>query len=182
MAASAGYFYSDENPNIEIHSNPEIYNFTAGMEMIGFSSKNLNHQHISDNNSLLWNRSFFPCDENQRPAQPLSLSLTSSNQHLKFGSSSSRSIENIQQTTQFCVRNSKYLEPAQELLNDFCKLEISKMTSRKRNLENDAVVTESILSLNSFDLQKRKTKLLQMLQEVHRIHIRIRIRIVLSWF
>lgn len=290
MVASTGYCYSDAsssgNQNIQTHlvshlqsfePTPEIYNMTAGMEMIGFPSKNLhqpsenssvlwkgyfakpeNHHHhhhqdgggpsssmemneptssefyqhdfskkhdhltgISDatNEALMvsssaWNhhhhhqnrllvddpslRCVFTCEGNERPSQGLSLSLNSSNpssiglqsfelrqnDDLRFGPSSSRSV-NIQQHSQMQgqyshIRNSKYLGPAQELLNEFCNLgtkqtdNTSKLMKAQKNSEwqdENAIKKQSLYSLDLLELQRRKTKLLHMLEEVCQLHI-----------
>ncbi|KAL0447901.1 UNVERIFIED_CONTAM: Homeobox protein BEL1 [Sesamum latifolium] len=235
---STGYCYSDDasssgNPNIQTHlvsqlqsfdSNPEIYNLTASMGMIGFPSKNSilsentsvyhhqdsahgtlmvnsspwNHHHHHHMNRLLLVEDHDHQDpslrcavlgdhHHERPSQGLSLSLSSSNNlglqsfalrqndDLRFGPSSSRSV-NTATTTQFQLRNSKYLGPAQELLTEFCNLgseKTSKLKAQKSSEleddESDDVKKQSLYS--SFDLlelQKRKTKLLQMLDEVDR--------------
>lgn len=275
MAASSGYCYSDAsstgNQNMQFATHlqafeppaataSEIYNLTAGMEMIGFPPKNLHHQNstsllwkgffpkhpsdgpssssreindptsthfyhhhndltaapISDHTLMLppWNhhhhqnrfdlvdndpslRSVFTCEGIERPSQGLSLSLSSSNpsaiglqsfelrqphDDLRFGPSSSRSV-NIQQHQsqvmmqgQSQIRNSEYLGPAQELLNEFCSLgkqhdednnnnndNISKL---KGQVDENAIKTQSLYSLDLLELQRRKSKLLQMLEEV----------------
>ncbi|KAK4389257.1 Homeobox protein BEL1 [Sesamum angolense] len=126
----------------------------------------------------------FPCEGNERPSQGLSLSLSSSNpssiglqsfefrqQHedLRFGPSSSRSV-NVQgqQHQSQIVRNSKYLGPAQELLNEFCnlgtketdksssKIKVQKMSGEWQ--DEDAVKKQSLYSLDLLELQRRKTK------------------------
>ncbi|KZV15362.1 POX family protein isoform 1 [Dorcoceras hygrometricum] len=230
--------------------NSEIYNLTAGMEMIGFPSKNLhqetsspvmwkwffnkpgNHnsspspkvinepsssefyQHdlagISDitmnvspdsyhQNRLMVDdsnlRCVFPCEGNERPSQGLSLSLSSSNpstiglqsfelrqqDDLRFGPSSSRSV-NVQNQQNlmpgfFHFGNSKFLGPAQELLNEFCNLgtkqndEDSKKKLQKIGEHHDdesVIKNQSLYSLDLLELQKRKAKLLHMLEEVDR--------------
>ncbi|KAL0408162.1 UNVERIFIED_CONTAM: Homeobox protein BEL1 [Sesamum radiatum] len=235
---STGYCYSDDasssgNPNIQTHlvsqlqsfdSNPEIYNLTASMGMIGFPPKNSilsentsvyhhqdstsgtlmvnsspwNHHHHHHMNRLLLVEDHDHQDpslrcavlgdhHHERPSQGLSLSLSSSNNlglqsfalrqndDFRFGPSSSRSV-NTATTTQFQLRNSKYLGPAQELLTEFCNLgseKTSKLKAQKSSEleddESDDVKKQSLYS--SFDLlelQKRKTKLLQMLDEVER--------------
>ncbi|KAK4435386.1 Homeobox protein BEL1 [Sesamum alatum] len=274
MIASTGYCYSGASSSHHLVTqlqsfdpNPEIYNMSAGMGMIGFSSKNHLHQ---EHGSGLWKGFFgkpsgnpssssskeineptssefhhhdfskqhdltgisettnetlmvspdsasyhhnrllaeidpslrscvFPCEGNERPSQGLSLSLSSSNpssiglqsfefrqqqqQHedLRFGPSSSRSV-NVQQMQgqhhhqSQIVRNSKYLGPAQELLNEFCNLgtkETDKSSSSKIKVQKsgewqdeDAVKKQSLYSLDLLELQRRKTKLLQMLEQV----------------
>ncbi|XP_073132917.1 homeobox protein BEL1 homolog [Henckelia pumila] len=264
--SSTGYCYSDSsssgNPNMQtphlinqsqaFEPNSEIYNLTAGMEMIGFPPKNL---HQENSSSVLWRGSFFnkpgnhagsssskvinepsssefyphdlaaisdmtmniispdsfhqnrlmvddsnlrcvfPCEGNERPSQGLSLSLSSSNpstiglqsfelrqqDDLRFGPSSSRSI-NVQNQPNlmsgfFHFGNSKFLGPAQELLNEFCNLgtkqndENSKKKFQKNGECHDdesAVKNQSLYSLDLLELQKRKAKLLHMLEEVDR--------------
>uniref|UniRef100_A0A5B6ZDY2 Putative POX family protein isoform 1 n=1 Tax=Davidia involucrata TaxID=16924 RepID=A0A5B6ZDY2_DAVIN len=285
MVSSTGYCYPDvtsNNPNnIQTHlvnqlqsfeSNPEIYNLTTGMEMIGFfgkpagpssSSKSTSdhfyqhdHQfmnkhdftgggdttcsetlmvvasadptswpHDHQNRSLLVDdsslRCVFPCEGNERPSQGLSLSLSSTNpsaiglqsfelrqqqqqqDELRFVSSSSRDhgffgkSMNIQQHMmmeadgflgkadlhhqgQFQMRNSKYLCPAQELLNEFCNLGTKQTDPPKikphktnqwqvdENATSSSSKKQSLHALELLELQKRKAKLLSMLEEVDR--------------
>ncbi|XP_073042855.1 homeobox protein BEL1 homolog [Primulina eburnea] len=261
--SSTGYCYSDSsssgNPNMQtpqhvmsqlqtFESNSEIYNLTAGMEMIGFPSKNLPQEnsssflwkgffnkpgnHISSSSSKVINepsssefyqhdlagisditmnippdsyhqnrlmvddsnlRCVFPCEGNERPSQGLSLSLSSSNpstigiqsfelrqqDDLRFGPSSSRSV-NVQNQSDsmpglFHFGHSKFMGPAQELLNEFCNLgtkqndENSKKKLQKNGDFHDdesAIKSQSLYSLDLLELQKRKAKLLHMLEEV----------------
>ncbi|CAA2994207.1 homeobox BEL1 homolog [Olea europaea subsp. europaea] len=262
MVASTGYCYTDHdsstgNQNIQTHlvsqlqqfeHSSEIYNLTAGMEMVGFPPKNLD-QH-NENTSVLWKEYFnkpgggassskptstseyyshdltgisdttnenfmdsssawnnqnrlmvddpslrcvFPGEGNERC---LSLSLSSSNpgttgihqsfdlgqqDDLRFGPSSSRSVVNIQRQQQmmpqhFQIRSSKYLAPAQDLLNEFCNLgsKHSENTPRPKIQKNNEwddeniIKKQSLYSLDLLELQKRKTKLLQLLDEVDR--------------
>ncbi|GMQ05517.1 hypothetical protein CsSME_00050511 [Camellia sinensis var. sinensis] len=81
------------------------------------------------------------------------------------------------------IRNSKYLGPAQELLNEFCNLG-TKQTDPKTKLKqphnsknsqwqdenttNNSSKKQSLYNLELLELQKRKTKLLSMLEEVDR--------------
>ncbi|EPS58139.1 hypothetical protein M569_16677, partial [Genlisea aurea] len=143
---------------------------------------------LSDDPSL---RCVFPCEGNERPSQGLSLSLNSSNpaaigvqpfelrQHhhhdSRFGqAASSRSSQVSVQTQTFSLlRNSKYLGPAQDLLNQFCNLagdaESEKTLKSYKNTETeeeDAVNRQALYSLDVIELQRRKSKLLQMLDEV----------------
>lgn len=78
---------------------------------------------------------------------------------------------------QFQLRNSKYLAPAQDILNEFCSLgtkqnDATKLKSNKAkqqwNDENAGSSSrkQSLCSLEFMELQKRKTKLLSMLEEV----------------
>lgn len=90
---------------------------------------------------------------------------------------------------QFQIRNSKYLGPAQQLLNEFCNLGTSRkghdyhheskmQKAQKLNQWNQvhdenigtssSLNKHSLYSLEFLELQKRKTKLLQMLEEVDR--------------
>lgn len=316
MVSSAGFCYSDvspSNPNNNIQSqftnhqiqgfvsNPEMFNLTTGMEMIGFS-KNLQQQQQSSgtSNTAMWKgffakpatgnhhhhhhhqagpsssktinesttssdfyqhddhqfstkqpdftttgisetssenlivgphvdesgpwgqenrflvddsslRCVFPCEGNERPSQGLSLSLSSSNpssiglqsfelRHSTnqpqdgglFFAKSSANIQQIQdgflgktsnfhqQGHSFQLRNSKYLAPAQELLNEFCSLGIKQTdinplkqkSNKAKQWEDDNGGTSSsrkqaLYSLEFMELQKRKTKLLSMLEEVY---------------
>lgn len=89
------------------------------------------------------------------------------------------------------MRSSKYLGPAQELLNEFCCLGITQAThdyhddpqklkqkqikqaNNNKGYEDDSTNTgcsrqqASLYALDLMELQKRKTKLLAMLEEVH---------------
>ncbi|XP_050228185.1 homeobox protein BEL1 homolog [Mercurialis annua] len=85
------------------------------------------------------------------------------------------------QQGQFQLRNSKYLGPAQELLMEFCSLG-TKQTDQTRPRPNKAKQWDdengscsntssrkhSLFSLELLELQKRKTKLLSMLEEVEK--------------
>ncbi|XP_042031409.1 homeobox protein BEL1 homolog [Salvia splendens] len=135
-------------------------------------------------------RCVFSCEGNERPSQGLSLSLTSSDpstialqpfelrhhDDLRFGPSSSRSVnfEHPLPPGYSYVKNSKYLGPAQELLSEFCNLGINQLKmkqSQKKSSEPTADEEKQpppIFSLNLLELQRRKTKLLQMLDEVDR--------------
>ncbi|XVE57934.1 hypothetical protein DITRI_Ditri04bG0129300 [Diplodiscus trichospermus] len=86
---------------------------------------------------------------------------------------------NLHQQGQFQIRNSKYLDPAQELLNEFCSLGTKQIDASKQKQthktkqwddENGAGSSrkQSLYSLDFMELQKRKTKLLSMLEEVDR--------------
>ncbi|KAH7513893.1 hypothetical protein FEM48_Zijuj11G0030900 [Ziziphus jujuba var. spinosa] len=87
----------------------------------------------------------------------------------------------------FHLRNSKYLVPAQELLNEFCSLGIKQtdlMQKQKQQIKNkqweedndngnnngggSSSRKQSLYSVEFMELQKRKTKLLSMLEEVER--------------
>ncbi|KAL5747536.1 hypothetical protein ACOSP7_024539 [Xanthoceras sorbifolium] len=82
--------------------------------------------------------------------------------------------ENIQ----FQLRNSKYLGPAQDLLNEFCSLGTKQNDAQKHKTQkskqwddenaSSSSRKQSLHSLEFMELQKRKTKLLSMLEEVDR--------------
>ncbi|XVF10552.1 hypothetical protein REPUB_Repub07fG0192400 [Reevesia pubescens] len=86
---------------------------------------------------------------------------------------------NLHHQGQFQLGSSKFLAPAQELLNEFCSLgtkqiDASKQKQTHKNKqwddENGASSSrkQSLYSLDFMELQKRKTKLLSMLEEVDR--------------
>ncbi|XP_039052088.1 homeobox protein BEL1 homolog isoform X2 [Hibiscus syriacus] len=258
VVSSTGFCYSDVssgNSTTQTHmvnqiqgfeSNPEIFNLTTGMEMIGFS-KNLQQQQ-GDTNMAMW-KGFFnkhgnnpagpsssskeinesttdfyqhefhkpefttgisetsaenlivgpesaPWQENkllvddsslrcvfpsQRPSQGLSLSLSSSNPtSIGLQSFELRQTSHGNHQGQFQLRSSKYLDPAKELLNEFCSLGIKqfdaskqKQTLKSKQCDNDddgasSSRKQSLYSLDFSELQRRKTKLLSMLEEVDR--------------
>ncbi|XP_039046674.1 homeobox protein BEL1 homolog [Hibiscus syriacus] len=257
IVSSTGFCYSDVssgNSAMQTHmvsqiqgfeSNPEIFNLTTGMDMIGFSkqgfftkhgnslsgdpssSKAINgsttdfYQHefhktefttgsenlmvgpesspwqesrlLVDDSSL---RCVFPCEGNERPSQGLSLSLSSSNptslglQSFELRQTSHghpddffEKTANLHHQGQFQLRSSKYLDPAKELLNEFCSLGIKqcdiskqKQTHKGKQWDNDdddddgasSSRKQSLYSLDFSELQRRKTKMLSMLEEVDR--------------
>lgn len=86
---------------------------------------------------------------------------------------------------QFQIRSSKYLAPAQELLNEFCNLGTKQQHQNDRtkllkfqktthqwphhqqeDQETKIQQSSNLYSLDLLELQKRKSKLLQMLEEV----------------
>ncbi|XP_012471784.1 homeobox protein BEL1 homolog [Gossypium raimondii] len=247
---STGFCYSTMPTHLvnqiqSFESNPEMFNLTTGMEMIGFFNKNGSnttttgtpscskavnesttefYQHaefttgleVGTESSGPWQddssfRCVFPCEGNERPSQGLSLSLSSSNpttigvqsfelkqvghgydnQHddMRFIGSSSSSREGFfakpanhhHHQGEFQLRNSKYLGPTQELLNEFCSLAMKQMDSSKQKQsihkgnkqwddENggSSSMKQPLHSLDFMELQKRKTKLLSMLEELDR--------------
>ncbi|XP_039022871.1 homeobox protein BEL1 homolog isoform X2 [Hibiscus syriacus] len=252
IVSSTGFCYSDVssgNSTMQTHmasqihgfeSNPEMFNLTTGMEMIGFSkqgdtnmamwkgffnkhgnntsgpssssSKAVNesttdfYQHefhkpefttgsenlivgpepstwqenrlLVDDSSL---RCVIPCEGNERPSQGLSLSLSSSNPtSLGLQSFELRQTSHGNHEGQFQLRSSKYLDPAKELLNEFCSLgvkqcDISKQKQTRKNKQWDddddganSSRKQSLYSLDYSELQRRKTKMLSMLEEVDR--------------
>ncbi|KAL8207819.1 hypothetical protein R6Q57_007231 [Mikania cordata] len=88
------------------------------------------------------------------------------------------------QTAQYNLRSSRYLVPAQDLLNEFCNLrtkENDRSTKAKtprtnqcqdqvdlNDMNADSSKNMPLNSLEFLELQKRKSKLLQMLDEVDR--------------
>ncbi|KAL4335147.1 hypothetical protein GQ457_07G008600 [Hibiscus cannabinus] len=142
---------------------------------------------LVDDSSL---RCVFPCEGNERPSQGLSLSLSSSNptsiglqsfELRQAGHGYDNQPANLHHQGQFQLRNSKYLGPAQELLNEFCSLGTKQIDASKQKLsthkknkqwddENGASSStkQALHSLDFLELQKRKIKLLSMLEEVDR--------------
>ncbi|KAL3652719.1 hypothetical protein CASFOL_002400 [Castilleja foliolosa] len=132
----------------------------------------------------------FTCEGLERPSHGLSLSLNPSSIGLqsfelrqqqdgfvRFGPSSSRSMDNnnnsnLQQYHAY-IRHSMYLGPAKELLIEFCNLGIktsnynSNMKAIQKNSEWQDKL-QSLYSLDLVDLQRRKKKLIHMLEEVDR--------------
>ncbi|XP_022958582.1 homeobox protein BEL1 homolog [Cucurbita moschata] len=149
-----------------------------------------NRFHLVDDDSAL--RCVFPCEPNERPSQGLSLSLSSSNpSSIGLQSFELRPQQNQHQSSSlpiFQLRNSRFLAPAQDLLYEFCSLGItinnnnnkqgldfSSSPKHKGNkpkqweMEDGSSSTKiSLQSLDFMDLQRRKTKLFSMLEEVER--------------
>lgn len=143
-------------------------------------------------------RCMFACEGNQRPSQGLSLSLGSSYpsrkglqsfelrqpnnprdlQHMMQDGVLGKSVQNLdhdQSVPQ--IRSFKYLAPAQELLNEFCSLgakptDLTHKLKHQKNInqlqEQENASLQSLYSLDHSELQKRKTKLVLMLEEVDR--------------
>ncbi|KAL1532730.1 homeobox protein BEL1 [Salvia divinorum] len=177
------YCFSSVSHLQTFEPTPEIYNLASGIDVIGFQPKNL-HQHPTAAFGLS------AISGNERPRnQGLSLSLSSSDpssialqpfelrqqDDLRFGPSSSRSVNFEQQPPPGYshVKNSKYLGPAQELLSEFCNLGINQLKmkpSQKSGESNDDEKQSPppLFSLDLLELQRRKTKLLQMLDKVDR--------------
>ncbi|XP_059661830.1 homeobox protein BEL1 homolog [Cornus florida] len=123
---------------------------------------------------------------------------THGHDQLRFVSSSSRSSDGLygnsmmqdgflgkasilQHQGHFMIKNSKYLGPAQQLLNEFCdlgtkqtdhpiKIKPHKTTQlwQDENAMSSSSKKHSLYTLELLELQKRKTKLLSMLEEVDR--------------
>ncbi|KAL5168044.1 Homeobox protein BEL1 [Glycine soja] len=110
--------------------------------------------------------------------------------------SSNSKVASVYQQGHFLVKNSKFLVPAQDLLNEFCSLcakqsDLGKPTKSLKkqweDQENNGVGSSkkhSLTSLEFVELQKRKTKLLSMLEEVDRRykHYRNQMKSVVSSF
>ncbi|XP_027339756.1 homeobox protein BEL1 homolog [Abrus precatorius] len=99
-------------------------------------------------------------------------------QMLQDGYFSSNKAANFYQG-QFLIKNSKFLVPAQDLLNEFCSLGTKendvpkpKYSQKNKQWEEDnaggSSKNHSLSSLEFVELQKRKTRLLSMLEEVDR--------------
>eukprot|EP00262_Sarcandra_glabra_P017574 TRINITY_DN6052_c4_g1_i1.p1 TRINITY_DN6052_c4_g1~~TRINITY_DN6052_c4_g1_i1.p1 ORF type:complete len:655 (+),score=76.12 TRINITY_DN6052_c4_g1_i1:642-2606(+) len=130
-----------------------------------------------------------------------SFELRQTNQHhndLRYVSANSRDVffgkaANLEEATSFSssssafyqlphhqLKNSKYLVPAQELLNEFCNLGTSQTRGGSKHKfsktnqweeggsSSSSSLHQSLLSLDLLELQKRKAKLLSMLEEVDR--------------
>ncbi|XP_022159569.1 homeobox protein BEL1 homolog, partial [Momordica charantia] len=134
-------------------------------------------------------RCVFPCEGNERPSQGLSLSLSSSNpSSIGLQSFELRPQNQSSTAAMFQLRNSRFLAPAQNLLCEFCSLgetitnnnNNNSSSPSKHNNNNTSIKqwelehgssSSTKLSLHSLDfveLQKRKSKLFSMLEEVER--------------
>ncbi|KAK1321621.1 hypothetical protein QJS10_CPA03g02007 [Acorus calamus] len=121
------------------------------------------------------------CVFNDRPSQGLSLRppdvgfYASSSSSSMLGFSEAAAVAPpLPPSHHVQMRNSKYLVPAQELLNEFCSLGNSgdggatKNKSRKTHQsdDGDSSRNQSLYSMDLLELQKRKARLLPMLEEV----------------
>ncbi|OIT01746.1 PREDICTED: homeobox protein BEL1 homolog [Nicotiana attenuata] len=177
-------------------TNEQFYqhgNFTTSENMLVSPTEdqgwNENNRLLVDDPSL---RCVFPCEGNERPSQGLSLSLCSSNpssiglqsfelrhqQQILQDGFLGKAAANIQ-GYYHQIKDSKYLGPAQELLVEFCSLGTKQndhstkvLKQQKSNQWEDENASSSkkqtLQSLDLLELQKRKSKLLQMLEEVDR--------------
>ncbi|KAH1267567.1 Homeobox protein BEL1 [Glycine max] len=110
--------------------------------------------------------------------------------------SSNSKVASVYQQGHFLVKNSKFLVPAQDLLNEFCSLDAKQsdlgkptksLNKKQWEEENNGIGSSkkhSLTSLEFVELQKRKTKLLSMLEEVDRRykHYRNQMKSVVSSF
>ncbi|GLT78200.1 hypothetical protein SLA2020_497430 [Shorea laevis] len=155
-------------------------------------------------------RCLLPCVGNERPSQGLSLSLSSTNPN-SIGLQSFELRQNNQNNIiphgllgkggnhqgQFhLMRNSRYLRPAWEVLNEFCSLgtykqmmdAVPKQKHKNKQWHDEHGSSpsrnQSLHLLDFMELQKRKTKLLSMLEEVDRRyrHYRNQMKAVVSPF
>ncbi|KAG1362390.1 homeobox protein BEL1 [Cocos nucifera] len=164
-------------------------------------------------------RCLLPTDGNQQPSKGLSLSLCNPEpseavagmeqsfrqQHLSTNSrdelfpKSTEVLEDrrifpqsYQQVQQ--LKHSKYLIPAQELLNEFCSLGTGRSSSKHKSHKtnqweeggssSNSSWNQSLYSLDIIELQKKKAELLSMLEEVDRRYKRYceQMRTVVSSF
>ncbi|PKA60422.1 Homeobox protein BEL1 like [Apostasia shenzhenica] len=193
-AAAAGEGYEEA-------AGHELYSLQTRMEMLGFLSKhNPNsswrgspaadpvliagegsweqpRQLLVDDDSV---RCLFPVNGDEPQCQGLSLSLYNSE---PTGGAAASGVE-FQQNYSFSapsaghkLRSSKYLIPAQELLNEFCDLggarAASKQKTKNRRWEeggssSSSPINLSLQTLDILELQKRKANLLSLLEEVDR--------------
>lgn len=163
------------------------------------------NQLLVDDSSL---RCVFPCEGNERPSHGLSLSLcpnesssiglqsfelreANHQSEIRFGDGFFGKSVDLQQNLQspmgssqlfqhhHQLKNSKYLLPTQDLLNEFCNLGTkqkdnssggSKNKFQNGNQMEEAVSSrnQALYSLGVVELQKRKAKLVSMLEEVDR--------------
>lgn len=169
----------------------ELYNTTPGIELLGFSSK---HEPTSsdfydqttnddtlmvlpNSNRLLVKSSSLSCVlPHSQGFHGLSLSLNSSDPSVwRFGHNPNEQVPGMQ-LGHFQVRNSKYLGPAKELLTEFCSLGMDQADENTakgkapRSIElidvDDLVKKQSLYAFSLLELHQRKTKLMQMLEEV----------------
>ncbi|PWA96341.1 TALE protein [Artemisia annua] len=138
-----------------------------------------------------------PCEPNERPSQGLSLSLSSTNpstigiqpfelvrpqQQHHHQQPMNMHAQHDMMIDAYSVRSSRYLVPTQDLLNEFCNLGKNDQSTKAKaqrtnqwqdheNLNNNNASSSKTIPLNSLEfleLQKRKSKLLHMLEEVDR--------------
>nr|GMD05582.1 homeobox protein BEL1 homolog [Ipomoea batatas] len=182
MVTNTGYWYSDAAINTQIQSghmasqlqgfepNPEIYNLSSGMEMMGgLVAASSSSSRLNNNNTCIQHDDgFLGKPENLgHPSQDLF----------------------------FQIRTSKYLGPAQELLKEFCCVETTSQSDEPKRKppqmssqwQQDAAASSenhSLGSLHFLELQKTKSKLLHLLDEVDRRykHYRDQMTAVVSSF
>ncbi|CAL9145879.1 homeobox protein BEL1 homolog [Musa acuminata AAA Group] len=196
------------------HSH-EFFGIQPGMEILGVPSKHQSWQAAAsvspwqvDNSSSSSSsslRPLFSCVRTQRPSGGPSLSLLNMKhsaalvgvpqppeQYSAAGDKPQlRAAYHLQQQQ---LRNSKFLGPAQELLNEFCGLtgqSSSKKKPNKTNHEGEAGKPslsspwhQSLRSMDLVELQKIKAQLLSMLEEVDMRYRKYyeEMRGVVAWF
>nr|UVW56504.1 homeobox protein BEL1 like protein [Lilium longiflorum x Lilium hybrid division I] len=167
-----GFGYGEFSPQTH-----ELVGLQSGMEMLGIPAKSpdaawqphqsswilpLNRIMPEDNSSHMFRL------EQANHTEELSLSLCNTDnvgfhQDQRFFSSTQPGSQ-----YQLQLKTCKYLAPAQELLNEFCSLGAG-IAGRKQGKPVDAAsYSQSLSSLDLPELQKRKSRLLSMLEEVDR--------------
>nr|KYP65661.1 Homeobox protein BEL1 isogeny [Cajanus cajan] len=184
MNESSSNYYNHHEYNSNNNNNKQ--DFTSGISET--SSENLivggghdssapwqENRLMVDDSSL---RCVFPCEGNERPSQGLSLSLSSTNpssiglQSFELRQTSHQ--QHLSDFGHFLIKNSKFLVPAQELLNEFCSLgtkenDVAKIKNKQwEEGGGGSSKNHSLSSLEFVELQKRKTRLLSLLEEVDR--------------
>ncbi|XP_072988540.1 homeobox protein BEL1 homolog [Typha latifolia] len=150
---------------------------------------------IVDDSSL---RCLFPPDGDQQHSHGLSLSLCNpESSNAAFNPSFHHNLSPIQTIYQEPrqMRSSKYLIPARELLNEFCCLGGNSGPSKRNqpkpkqwgeggSSSSSSSLNPSLNSLDILELQKRKSKLYSMLEEVDRRYRRYceQMKVVVSSF
>ncbi|CAL0311411.1 unnamed protein product [Lupinus luteus] len=219
---TAFYEYSSNDNNNKPDFISGISETTSNNNLIIGATTHEDSAPWQDNSLLVDDSSFrcvFPCEGNERPSQGLSLSLSSTNpssislQSFELRQTAQHHHRNQQQQIfqdgylsakaasvyqgHYFIKNSKYLVPAQELLNEFCNLGTKQSDmvikhkfnkNKQREEDNNIGIGSSkiptLTSLEFVELQKRKTKLLLMLEEVGRRykHYRNQMKAVVSSF
>ncbi|KAG4999008.1 hypothetical protein JHK87_020080 [Glycine soja] len=144
------------------------------------TSHHHHQQHLSD---FVSREGFFGKPVNAQQQQEM----------LQDGYLSPNKAANIYQQGHFLIKNSKFLVPSQVLLNEFCSLgtkenDVPKQKNKQweegNNNGGGSSKNHSLSSLEFVELQKRKTRLLAMLEEVDRRykHYRDQMKAVMSSF
>lgn len=124
-----------------------------------------------------WHADGFSLQSNQGLSLSLTNPMTSSHQEQAFMDDERLLFRpsSQQQTSPFILRRLKYLIPARELLNEFCSvggINISLEGGNKKKKDQwkeggpSSSSSSSLCSLDLVELQKRKAKLMLMLEEV----------------
>ncbi|KAK1409009.1 hypothetical protein QVD17_41245 [Tagetes erecta] len=206
-------FFNFEQQNSDLLWKPSSSSSSKPMMIGGVGAGSADFSQFDDQSSLQRSCVLISCEPNERPSQGLSLSLSSTNPstigiqsfelvrpqqnhphpHQGYFGKPAMYMHDQQhdhmmldqaQAAQFNLRSSRYLLPAQDLLNEFCNLgtkrndHSSKAKAQRTNHfqdhddSNNINATSSknipLNSLEFLELQKRKSKLLHMLDEVDR--------------